>query len=447
MKNFLCLFIVGLLLISCKAKKLRKQAYQFEQLGAFEQASQYYFKSLEIDNDNVDAIVGYKKNTQIVLDQIHEGFYEAYKNGDYKSAIYLYEEAEKLTQKASRFRIKLQKLNDYNVYYNEALSGYLEQQYKKGKQYLSLHNYNSAKTIFSEIIHFNEIFKDSKKQLEIATFEPIYLNGIKYLENNSNRKAYYEFEAILNKTDYKDALELQREALEKAIIKIAVSPSSLSRGYNIQKQEFKQFFVAKLNDIPSPFFKVIEITDLKPHQPLDTQLELAKRRGAKALFAITINDISFRKGPLKKETYKAYKKKETPYKDQEGKTRIKTEYFKTTATLFSNAEQASIKLEYKLISTLDKSILVSKVVNDRITDQIKYMYYKGDQKQLIPGYWKYQTKEDSSDKIRDNSYENRKLQALLNARRNLAPPSVLYDKLLNIMSNRINQPIANYDAN
>jgi hypothetical protein len=61
MKNFLCLFIVGLLLISCKAKKLRKQAYQFEQLGAFEQASQYYFKSLEIDNDNVDAIVGYKK--------------------------------------------------------------------------------------------------------------------------------------------------------------------------------------------------------------------------------------------------------------------------------------------------------------------------------------------------------------------------------------------------
>jgi len=105
--------MAAVLLVSCKAKKLRKQAYQFEQHGAFEQASDYYYKSLIIDNDNVDAIVGYKKNTQIVLDNIYEEFYAAFKNADHKAAIYLYDEAENLQKQAKKVDVKLQKLNDY----------------------------------------------------------------------------------------------------------------------------------------------------------------------------------------------------------------------------------------------------------------------------------------------------------------------------------------------
>ena len=447
MKNCLYLFLLAFVLVSCKAKKLRKQASQFEQHGAFEQASQYYYKSLEIDNDNVDAIVGYKKNTQIVLDQTYTDFYAAYKNGDYKSAIYLYEDADEILKKSSRFEIKLQKLNDYTVYYDEALSGYLGQQYNKGKQYLALNNFNAAKTIFSEIIHFNEVFKDTKKQLETATYEPIYLSGIKYLENNSNRKAYFEFDEILRKTDYKDALELKKEALEKAVIKIAIRPSYVNRGYNKQKQEFNHFFISKLNDIPSPFYKVIEVPTLRSNQPLDMQLDLAKKGGAKALFSININDISFQKAPLKSESYKAYKKVETSYKNEAGETKTKTSYSKTSTNLYTHSERASINLEYKLISTIDRSILVNKVVADQLTDQVKYMSYKGDYKQLIPGYWEYKTKEHISDKIRDNSSSNRELQSYFNSRKTLKSQTTLYNNLLNNMSTSIIQPIAAYDPN
>ena len=51
---------------------------------------------------------------------------------------------------------------------------------------------------------------------------PIITMGIKYLENDAYRKAYYEFDYILKNEDYKDALALRQEAQEKATIKIAV---------------------------------------------------------------------------------------------------------------------------------------------------------------------------------------------------------------------------------
>lgn len=447
MKNCLYLMMAAVLLVSCKAKKLRKQAYQFEQHGAFEQASDYYYKSLTIDNENVDAIVGYKKNTQIVLDNIHEEFYAAFKNADYKSAIYLYDDAKKLQKQANRVGVKLQKLNDYSVYYNEALDHYLEQQYNKGKQYLALENFNAAKTIFSEIVHFNEIFKDTKYQLKMATYEPLYLEGIKYLETNSNRKAYYQFTDILKQTDYKDALQLKNEALEKATIKIAIKPNIIDRRHNKTKEEFRSYFISTLNEIPSPFYKIIEVPSLKVRQPLDTQLTLAKNAGAKALFSLNIDNISYQKAPLKKESYKAYQKIKTSYKDKNGETKTKIEYKKITTALYSQSEDASINLEYKLISTIDRSVLINKVLRDQITDQVKYMKYKGDYKQLVPGYWEHQNEDHISDKVRDYSSDIRNLQSYFNSRTSLKTSTVLYNDLLKKMSRNIKQPIADYDPN
>jgi len=445
MKHTLSLFLIALLLFSCKAKKLRKQAFEFEKHGAFEQASQYYYKSLQIDNNNVDAIVGYKKNTQIFLDQTYQEFYSAFKNGDFKSSIYVYQDAKEIEEKAAKLDIRLQQLNDYTVYYDEALSRYLEQQYTKGKQHLILKNFTAAKTVFEEIIYFDEIFRDTKSQLEIATYEPIYLNGVQLLESNSNRKAYYEFNEILKKTNYKDALNLRNEALEKATIKIAVSPSYASRTSNKQKSEFKKFFIARLNDIPSPFYKIIELPSLKSSYPLDTQLSIAKSKGVKALFFIEINDVSYYKAPVNTSTYKAYKKINTSYKDTEGKTKTRTEYTKVACKMYSDSKKVAVNLDYKLISTQDKSVLVNKVVKKELWDRIQYTNYKGDYKQLVAGYWKYQTTGHASDKIRDSNSENRKLQSLFQSRKTLESTTTLYNNLIKTMSSSLIQSIADYD--
>ena len=445
MKHFFYFFLLAILLVSCKAKKLRKQAFEFEKHGAFEQASQYYYKSLQIDNDNVDAIVGYKKNTQILLDQTYQKFYTAFQNGDYKSSIYSYKDAKKLEEKAKRLDISLQRLNDYSVYYDEALLKYMEQQYSIGKKHLTLNNFNAAKTIFEEIVYFNELFRDAKSQLEIATYEPIYLNGIQSLEINSNRKAYYEFSQILKNSNYKDVLELKNEALEKATIKIAVSPRYSSKTTSKQKKEFKKFFISRLNDIPSPFYKMVEVPSIKPSHPLETQLNIAKSKGIKALFFININDVSYYSSPLAKSSYKAYKKISTSYKDKDGKKKTKTEYKKDECTLYSRSKKVGINLEYKLISTQDKSILVNKVLKDELRDKVKYTSYKGDYKQLVAGYWKYQTKKDLSDRVRDTNSQNRQLQSLFQARKTLVSSTKLYNNLLNTMSSNLIQSIADYD--
>ena len=45
-KRYITLVILSLLIIGCKAKKLKNQAIEFEKLGEFEQAAQYYKNSV-----------------------------------------------------------------------------------------------------------------------------------------------------------------------------------------------------------------------------------------------------------------------------------------------------------------------------------------------------------------------------------------------------------------
>ena len=447
MRIYLYILLIAILSVSCKSKQLRKKAYEFEKNGAFEQASQYYYESLKINSDNVDAILGYKKTTQILLDQTYEEFYSAFKNNNYKASVYAYEDAEKIIKQSEGLRIRLQKLNDYSVYYEEALSLYLTEQYNKGRSYLSMDKFSAAKNTFDEIMHFDKKFKDAKTQLETATLEPIYRKGVKYLESNSNRLAYYEFEKILLNSNYKDALDLKSEALEKATIKIAVNANYSSSRYDRQKNDFKKQFISKLNNIPSPFYKIIEIPQLKTEKSLEEKITLAKSKGAKALFSIDLDAFSYPAGTGKTGIYKAYIKTIKPYKDADGKTKKKAVYTKTTCKIYSNSKKVAIHIEYKLISTQDKSVLVSNISKKTCYDKIEYLSYKGNYKELVGGYWKYQTKADPSDKVKDYAYENNKIYSLINSRKTFASSATLYNKLIDRMSVNLIQSIADYDPN
>ena len=65
-KRYITLVILSLLIIGCKAKKLKNQAINLKNLK-FEQAAQYYFKSLQHNKNDVTALVGYKKIVRLFL--------------------------------------------------------------------------------------------------------------------------------------------------------------------------------------------------------------------------------------------------------------------------------------------------------------------------------------------------------------------------------------------
>ena len=152
---------------------------------------------MQRNKNDVTALVGYKKNSQIIFDQTLDKFKDAYENENFKAAVYLYKDAEKLKKQAASLDITLFALSDNSIYYEEVKSIYLSKLYIEGIQEIENENFNSAKTIFKEIVLLDSKYKDSQSKLIEATYEPYYIQGIKYLENDAYRKAYYEFDYIL----------------------------------------------------------------------------------------------------------------------------------------------------------------------------------------------------------------------------------------------------------
>ena len=68
------------------------------------------------------------------------------------------------------------------------------------------------------------------------------------LEQNANRKAYYKFSEILRKATYKDVLELKKEALDKAMIKIAVGILPSKRYQRQYDPKYRNYLLGKLQD-------------------------------------------------------------------------------------------------------------------------------------------------------------------------------------------------------
>ena len=439
------LFITTIILTSCKAKKYRKIAAEFEKVGAFDQAADYYYKSLLKNNKEVEAVVGFQRNAQIVLDNKYQDFMSSFQNGDYKNAVYTYKDAINYKNKAEKVNVNLQQLRDYDVYYAEAKDEYLNEIYIKGNNFLNNENYPSAKTIFTEILSFDKEFKDSNEKLIISTYEPQYREAVNFLNTKEYRKAYYKFESIINKKDYKDSRQLKTEAQEKATIKIAVYNLRSYVKNNKTYEELKKHVKSHLDNIPSPFYRIIELSPNFRYLTDDNLLKYAKDNGAKAVFFIDVDNLGFKYGWPSQKDIPCYKKIETKYKDAEGKTRTKVTYGKTSYELYRNTKTIQTKLNYKILSTLDKSVLVNEYVNESILDKIEYASYDGDKTKLVGGRWKYRNKGSDSDKVLDNSSENSKIKRLLASNRALKTDTELKSELLKRVTDKILNSIANYE--
>jgi hypothetical protein len=445
MKRALLIFVASVFLIACKSSKYRKIAGEFEKNGAFEQAANYYYKSLLKKPANVTSIIGYKKNSQIVLDQLFSKFENSFKNKDYKATVYFYTKAQKNIKQASSFNITLHEPQNAAVYFNESKVLYLEQLYAKGVQEIQVHNYANAKVVFKEIVALDGQFKDAKNQLTIAECEPLYLEGIKMLEQNANKKAYYKFTDVLQIATYKDVLELKEEAQDKAMIKIAVGILP-SKRFQIQyNPKYRNYLLGKLQDISSPFYSYIEFNP-RINTSLQSQLADAKSHGAKALVMLDIDHMSQYTGRMKIKNGTAYKSVKQKYKDDEGNTKEKKVYVKEKYKIYEQSRNTSSHVSFKMYSTLSGAVMVQYNATEAANDAIKYGLYTGNSKVLIPGYWKYQYKKDSSDKVNASSYSaKRNLTNLFHSRKILNNTSDLFFQTLDNSGSKINNKILAYE--
>ncbi|MDK2979089.1 MAG: hypothetical protein PWP52_1803 [Bacteroidales bacterium] len=449
MKKILLLLSVILVVGGCASKRYTKKATKFEEAGLYEDAAEYYYQAVKKKDSNVDAKLGLRKTGQITLDRKLADFTQAYKQTDYKKAVYNYLEAEKYYNKINLVNVGLDFPEYYKEYYEEAKGDYLNKKYADGVEKLNREDFRAALTVLEEIKGIDPHYKDVNDLYITAKYEPIYRDANQYLENEMYRKAYYTFETIINGAgNYKQSVALKNEAQAKGTITVLVSDISYtSYKYRDVSNKLTSEIKNELSRLNNPFLKVIEPSslDVNLYENGQMNMQAANLAGIKAVLTGVVNNYTTINGGTKKEEKKGYLKEVTKTKNAEGEEIEKVKYYKTTYYEYIQNNKATLSMSFKLISTEDNTVLASDVFNKGNSDNMHYAEYKGDKNKLIPGYWRYKDRESKEDVQHDNKTDINKLQNLLNADKNIKSAQELLNELMEQSVKNVTNTIDKYN--
>lgn len=449
MKKTLLLLSAILFIAGCASKRYTKKAVKFEEAGLYEDAAEYYYQAVKKKDSNVDAKLGLRKTGQITLDRKLADFTQAYKQTDYKKAVYNYLEAEKYYNKIKLVNVDLDFPDYYKEYYEEAKGDYLNKKYADGVDKLNREDFSAALTVLEEIRTIDDNYKDVNDLYIIAKYEPMYRDANQYLENGIYRKAYYTFETIINGAgNYKQSVALKNEAQEKGTITVLVSDISYaSFKYRAVSNKLTSEIKSELSRLNNPFLEIIEPSslDINLYENGQMNMQAANLAGINAVLTGVVNNYTAINGGTIKEEKKGYIKEVTKTKNAEGKEIEKVKYYKTTYYEYKQNNKATLSMSFKLISTEDNTVLASDVFNKANSDDMHYAEYKGDKNKLIPGYWRYKDRGSKEDIQHDNKNDINKLQNLLKADKNIKSAQELLNELMDQSVKNVTNTIDKYN--
>jgi len=210
MKKFLSCFIIFLLIAACSgSKSMLKKGFKLDEAGMKTEAVEYYIDALVRKKTNVDAKIALKKTGQNVLDDKLADFFQAQATSDHKKAVYTYLDAVKFRDRVQFVGVNLDLPESYNQMYEESKSIYINQLYSSANEDLRKENYQEAKSKLDEVQVLSPNFKDAFKLSTEAFQQPLYNRAIEAYNSGDYREAYYLFEQINSKGNFKDSRNLQ----------------------------------------------------------------------------------------------------------------------------------------------------------------------------------------------------------------------------------------------
>ncbi len=456
-KYGLLLLISSFLLFGCASKRYGKKAREFDSAGLYVDAARMYYESVLANGNNIESKLGLQRNGQLVLMEKLELFKTHFNNNAYKEAVYVFLDAENYAKQINDVGIKLIFPADNQVYFSEVKEHYLGNRYQEALHSLDLEQFEGAEIILKEILDIDASYKDAAQHWITAKYEPIYRNGVQYMENHLYRMAFYSFsEVMTGSATYKDVGALRADALQQATITIAVAPFVMpNQREDALSQAFQSKSIAALNSLKSPFFKVVidngvnslygnQLTQQKTviNNYISQYSHLIK---AKTVLSCRILKNVEKTGTFTKVNKPGYLKREEEYVDNEGQKRKRVVYDKVLYMEYQQTNVAELMAEFSLIDVASGNVVVSDAVSLSAASNVYYAVYQGESKNLVPGYWKSLDKVSSEDKVYDNTENVSALQSLLKANRNILPASALMNEVITNSATMLAQTVEKYN--
>lgn len=450
--HLLNLLLIAGFMVACSASKsFTKKGNKLAEAGIHDEAAFAFMQALANDRTYIDARVGLRNSGQKALNQYLDKFYKAHGSDDLRTSVYAFRQAEKFLNNVNAYNIELDFPTYYRSYYDEDLAKYLEKLYNQGQTLLEEKKFRDAETRFQEITQLDPSYKDVGSLKKMSIIIPTYDDALKNYEGGNFRKAYIGFEKVHGlEPNYKDVQELRRTSKERATITIAVLPfeNTASYAYPIA---VGSYIISELTSSRNEFLVVI---DRENTERIYKEQKLSLANSDNENFAVTAGELMGAKAILtgkvldfgvvspsmrhiERTGYESYQEK--VYNPTNKKMELQTRYRKVMYSEFQGSSSLRMKIQYQLISTETGSVMVSDVVEFNERDEVRYISYDGNAKNLFAGQWRSRNEAHPSDKIFTSFSQKREVEQLLSAKRDFKPIS----EMLVTVQNRISSKVAN----
>lgn len=456
-KYCLLLFLSSILLFGCASKRYGNKAKKFDAAGLYVDAAKMYYESVVANGNNIESKLGLQRNGQLVLMEKLELFKTHFNNNADKDAVYAFIDADNYYKQINAVGIKLLFPPENQVYYAEVKERYLGGRYQEAMMALDLEQFSGAEQVLREIVEIDAAYKDAKQHWVTAKYEPIYRNGLQYMENQLYRKAFYSFsEVMAGSASYKDVVAQKAEALQQATITIAVAPFVMpSQSVGVVSRALQTKSVNALNNLKSPFFKVViderinGLTGDRRHPQQDVIINYIRQNGhlinAKTVLSCRILKNVENTGELKKTNKPGYLKREEEYTDADGVKKKRVVYDKVVYVEQQQRNMAELVAEFSLIDVATGNVVAADVATFSLDSEVSYAVYQGDTKNLIPGHWKARDRSYPEDRVFDNSSDVAALQNRLKSNRNIVSASTLMSDAIAKVAGQLASTVEKYN--
>jgi tetratricopeptide (TPR) repeat protein len=457
LKPLLLLLLATALLACSPSRSFTKQGKKLATAGLHDEASLAFMQALGHDRANIDARVGLRLSGQQALNTYLDRFFRAHGQQQYKESVYAYRKADQFYVSVTALNIDLEFPPYYKQNYEEDLAIYLEGMYVEGQGHLKAKRFTEAEALFNEINTLRPGYKDVGNLKMMSKIIPAYEAGQLAFEAEQYRKAYNQFNDVfaLN-PNHEDVAALRRVAKERATLTIAVMPfeNSLSYAY---ATNITSFVVSELSKANIEFLVLIdrEHTDkIIKEQKFNlafgsdegSSMRVGELMGAKLILTGRLLDLGIINPELQQKEKTGYESYiEKVYNAEKKRTENITRYRKVMYTEFGGASSVRMKVQYQLINAETGKILLSDVFVEAERDEVAYISYDGNARNLFAGVWRSRNEIHSSDRVYQSFAEKRKVDELLSGKRDFRPMNNMLIDVQGRISSKLTQQVVQYE--
>ena len=388
--KFLLLLLVALMLFlsGCAFKRHVRIGMKYEQAEMHQLAVDNYLLSLQKKYNNNDAArIGLMRAAKRFSDELEMKINDAYVFMQDDQVVAFFLQLRNLKDKSALYNVDVDISQKTLGQFEEARNRHLRLTYTRAQEMLESDRFAEAERMLAEVIQIDRNYERAGELYAFARCEPLYREARQLMDAKLYRSAYHTFSRLLNMNSaYKDARVLQREAMQFAILTIAMQPfkNAYAHPYlTAQIQEaVKQEFLRNNN----PFLRFVS-TDHTQKMLEEQRLALANGLPfdismvipVRVFLTAGINNAQYTTSGIRKTEQKAYWR----YVDKNRQLQYKKVFYfvhEQTANAYFQCAYEFARVENSIIIAVDK-------VEKTYTDRVQYARSEYDPKDLFPADW------------------------------------------------------------